>query len=124
MSGNSVRDIRKINPFINGRDSLFVKAVSNGNVELANLILDKALKLNPIQPLLCTNFYKERYWNLDLASDLDFEAERVLDRARLRGRLRGIMFHQKNCQHLVIPPVISTFIVMAIFVLYNRNSWF
>jgi hypothetical protein len=121
MRGNSYRDIRKINPFANGRNSLFVQAVRKGNVELANLILDKSLKPNPMQPLLCTNFFNERYRNLEIASRIDFEELNFLDRARLRARLRGILLRHGNCKHVVVPPVISMFILATVFIMCHRD---
>ena len=46
-AGNLLRDVRKLDPFAKEDKSVFLNAISNGNVELANLILDKAIKLNP-----------------------------------------------------------------------------
>jgi hypothetical protein len=70
IRGNSFQDIRKIDPFLRGNDSIFVNAVRNGNFELANLILDKALKLNPIQPFLSGTLYRKRsFLNIEAALD-------------------------------------------------------
>jgi hypothetical protein len=118
MRGNSYRDIRKINPFANGRNSLFVQAVRNGNVELANLILDKSLKPNPIQPLLCTDLYTTRYKNLDIASNI---AARITIRTainspmdRLRFRLGRILMKQLIFKELLLIPLVSSGICAAV----------
>jgi hypothetical protein len=65
IRGNSIYDIRQIDPFLNGRESIFVSAVRSGNVELANLILDKAFNLNPIWPETIPISYRDRINNLD-----------------------------------------------------------
>jgi hypothetical protein len=65
MKGNSFKDIRKIDPFIYGRESIFVDAVRSGNFELAELILDKAFKFNPIWPITIPLLYGKILDNLD-----------------------------------------------------------
>ena len=60
-AGNSLRDVRKLDPFTNEEDeSVFLKAILNGNKELANLILDKAIKFDPLQPFICNRHYYDR----------------------------------------------------------------
>jgi hypothetical protein len=88
--GNSVTDIRKINPFRYGDDSIFVQAVRSGNVDLANLILDKALTLNPLaKGSTCWNM-----GNLERAYDIAFEISNATvpnsEMASLKDRLRTI----------------------------------
>jgi ankyrin repeat protein len=100
MRGNSVKDLRKINPFLHGEGSLFAEAVRSGNVDLANLILDKAIKLNPIN-FLYPKFYEERYRNLEMASTI---ASDIIERSKdnsdmvfLRDRLERILNYQAAC---------------------------
>jgi hypothetical protein len=67
IRGNSIYDIRQIDPFLNGRESIFVSAVRSGNVELANLILDK---VNPFPRLILTSLFWERFTNLQRAAKI------------------------------------------------------
>jgi len=89
--GNSVTDIRKINPFLYGDESLLVKAVRSGNVDLANLILDKALTLNPLaKGSTCMNI-----GNLKIASNIAFSSQETTvqnsDMDSVRHRLEDIL---------------------------------
>ena len=60
MRGNSFKDIRKINPFLHGNESIFVKAMRGGDLKLVNLILDKGVKSNPFQVFACSQYYSQR----------------------------------------------------------------
>jgi hypothetical protein len=60
MLGNSFKDIRKINPFLHGNESIFVKAMRGGDLKLVNLILDKGVKSNPFQVFACSQYYSQR----------------------------------------------------------------
>jgi hypothetical protein len=66
-AGNSLLDIRKLNPFAKEDESVFLNAISNGNVELANLILEKGLKLNPLRPFIFSRYFRERRQSLESA---------------------------------------------------------
>jgi hypothetical protein len=107
MRGNSFKDIRKINPFRYGNESLFVKAVTNGDAQLANLILDKALKLNPIQPLICMSFYLKRFRNLEIASNIIGRARYHSDIVFFKARLKRILYNQAT--YLII---LGSFIIL------------
>jgi hypothetical protein len=88
-AGNSLMDIRKLNPFAKEDESVFLNAISNGNVELANLILEKGLKLNPLRPLICSRYFRERRRSLERASySLSIECV-------LKDRLRKILIDQR-----------------------------
>jgi hypothetical protein len=100
--GNSFKDLRKIDPFLNGRLSIFTNAVRSGNVELATLILDKALKLNPIQPFLSGTLYGERaFFVLEHALDEIIRQMDVLGMDSIVDRLERI-FEQERLAHLAL----------------------
>jgi hypothetical protein len=128
MRGNSFRDIRKINPFANGCNSLFVQAVMDGNVELANLILDKSLKPNPIQPFLCTKFYNERYRNLQLAENIasrinyDLFSERYFPLYHLRGRLNKTLRSMEALWEALYVPLINLIIWSGVIYLITKYT--
>ena len=86
-AGNSLLDIRKLNPFAKEDESVFLNAISNGNVELANLILEKGLKLNPLRPFICSRYFRERRRSLERAPSLSTDCV-------LKDRLRKILNDQ------------------------------
>jgi hypothetical protein len=88
-AGNSLLDLRKLNPFSKEDESVFLNAISNGNVELANLILEKGLKLNPLRPLICSRYFRERGQSLERAQS--FTTDPLL-RDRLGFRVKEIYF--------------------------------
>jgi hypothetical protein len=63
----SFKDIRIIDPFLNGDQSIFINAVASGNFELANLILDK---VNPFPRLISASLFVERLRILLRAADI------------------------------------------------------
>jgi hypothetical protein len=127
MRGNSFKDIRKINPFLHGDESLFVKAVRSGNVELANLILDKALKLNPIQTLFSGTLYAERTF-FAMVEVLEEIVERTAHNSNinsLQERLERIIAQERIFRRLTFRILWASTVFMALINLRNqlRNRW-
>lgn len=109
-AGNSIKDIRKINPFTDHDASLLISAIKNGNAELANLILGKALKWNPFQLYMCTKYYSRRWRTLNLAhimvSEI-LESNSQPDLETLELRLKSILENQSIYQAFVFSSLIT-----------------
>jgi hypothetical protein len=62
MCGYSVRDIRKVDPFLYRADrpSMLVSAMEKQNLELVNFILDNGIKWNHSKVFACSKSYKTR----------------------------------------------------------------
>jgi hypothetical protein len=116
MRGNSFKDIRKINPFLYGDESLLVKAVRSGNADLANLILDKALKLNPLQVFACSRYYCRRNDALSIALRIASNFSRAdLEMFSTARRLRNILdmqsaYHISLVYSMIIGSLLKVFL--------------
>jgi len=108
IRGNSLNDIRRIDPFFHGDESIFVNAVRSGNFELANLILDKTLKLNPIR-ILSPNLYSGRTESIRTVYQIIARGVDNWDMVSLKNRLDN-MLRQEILRQLV-------------FVAMNISAW-
>ena len=108
-AGNSLLDIRKLNPFAKEDESVFLNAISNGNVELANLILEKGLKLNPLRPFICSRYFRERRRSLERAPSLSNDCV-------LKDRLRKILNHQQFYDTLVRSLIAVNIPIMLLYI--------
>jgi hypothetical protein len=104
MRGNSFKDIRKINPFLYGDESLFVYAMRSGDLKLVNLILDKGVKWNPLQIFACSRYYSQRHDALYRALQI---ARRTFSTAELEmfstaRRLRHILDAQATYHVMIV----------------------
>jgi hypothetical protein len=111
-AGNLLRVVRKLDPFAKEDESVFLNAISNGNVELANLILDKAIKLNPLGLLRCSRYYFDRQDAL-LTAVTDLE---------MAWRIRRILANQMAYEGLVVFLTISGLVLGAISCAINFSS--
>ena len=93
-AGNSFRDVRKLDPFTNEDESVFLKAILNGNKELANLILDKAITFDPLQPFRCSRY------NYDRQEALLTAVKSVTD-LEIAQRIRRILENQRAYEGFV-----------------------
>ena len=114
-AGNLLRVVRKLDPFAKEDESVFLNAISNGNVELANLILDKAIKLNPLGLLRCSRYYFDRQDALLTA------VNRVTD-LEMAWRIRRILDNQMAHEGLVVFLTISGLVLGAISCAINFSS--
>jgi len=113
-AGNSIKDIRKIDPFEKYDASLLISAIKNGNAELANLILDKGIKWNPFQIYMCTKYYRTRNENLyDAMETAEIVIRRLeeFDMISVKKRLKRIADRQCFYQVLILYVLITSFVV-------------
>jgi hypothetical protein len=114
MRGNSFKDVRKINPFRYGNESLFVNAIRSGDLKLVNLILEKGLKCNPFQVFVCSMFYWHRRDALSIALKIA-KSKSDLEMVSTGKRLKQILDRQSGYHIFLVYSMIIGSIVKLFF---------
>ena len=108
-AGNSIWNLRKVDPFDDPNVPVIILAVRSNNLEMVKFILDKALKWNPFTIISCRYWMKrlrilDRAYRRLIQTDLGNE-----ERALLLNRLNQIIQNQIMFQNLLIVNCILAF---------------